>query len=505
LFFGLKPVKVITLQPIFFPNFAPFIIFLGKNYLQINFFTAKYLCLAAVYFLFFMSIAVVSAFFFKKILIFILFFSYFSFFQFYFFDLKEFLKIYINAISGYHVLFFIFFVSFIVTLCSNSSIFKNFVLIFLFLNILIAVNNLIPAIKTLNFKTNIMTSSFLNTKNLTSIKYPNIFYIVPDGLASPRILKNYADIDYKDSIKKFEEKGFDVPEHNYSSYNMTHLSLAALFKMNYPVIESSPIYKNTNNFYPAIRDANPEIIQYLNKNNYKFVIIPPLWGGCPSSRKYKCLTPKNNSYIKNFFQDYAISTFLQNSFLNKIMIRYNFINNENMNDSAKTALSKMKTNPEIWSEEGVFTMIHMLMPHTPYRNENCSITNRYKPPSKEGYKSTVYCTFNRIHELLDYIIKNYPSASIVVQSDHGVYSKIIKNKKFVDLSYSLIDHRLGSYTAVRGCNSNQSARLNQTNIIKYIVECLKGTTQIKLLENKSYYGFYENSPDHGKVFRVHKK
>tara|TARA_B110000196_G_C20508412_1_gene369951 strand:- start:61 stop:507 length:447 start_codon:yes stop_codon:yes gene_type:complete len=148
----------------------------------------------------------------------------------------------------------------------------------------------------------------------------------------------------------------------------------------------------------------------------------------------------------------------------------------------------------------------MLMPHIPYREKNCSITDRYSAPSKEGYRSTVYCSFNRIHELSDFIIKNYPNASIVVQGDHGVYPKVYpENKKFVEISESLIDYRLGAFTAVRGCNSNQAAKLNQANIVEYIVECLVNGTPTKQFENKSFFGFYEHAPEFGKVFRVRQK
>ena len=55
-----------------------------------------------------------------------------------------------------------------------------------------------------------------------------------------------------------------------------------------------------------------------------------------------------------------------------------------MKDSIKTTLNQMKINPKIWSEGGVFTMIHAAMPHHPYREEDCSITDRHTPPSKEG-------------------------------------------------------------------------------------------------------------------------
>ena len=495
---------------------TPFILFLGKNFLFTEFFTLKYFWLAIIYSIFFICVATFIIRFSKNFLILVLFFAYFSFLQFYFHDMQEILRIYKDGSTGFYVLFFIIFISFVAALSSSSSIFTNFVFILLFLNIAISMNNLIPTtvgfLQTFFKTTNIIDSS-LNTKKFKSVKYPNIFYIVPDGLASPKILNEYVEIDFKDSIKKFEEKGFNVPEHNYSSYNASYLSLAALFKMDYPITENSPTYKDRSEFYPAIRRKNPELPLYLKRNGYKFIIAPPLWGGCPPLIMARCLEPKANSYIEFFLGDYAIATLLDNSFLKKILHKYLFFQDQKMNDSIKTTLNKMKISPKIWSEGGVFTMIHAMMPHHPYREEDCSITDRYTPPSKEGYKSSVYCLFNRIHELSDYIIKKYPNASIVVQSDHGVYTKSysvehrtrIKDLRFVELSGSLIDYRLGNFTAVRGCNSNQAAKLNQVNIVKYIVECLVGGKPPKQLENKSYFGFSENSPDYGKVFRVHQK
>ena len=77
--------------------------------------------------------------------------------------------------------------------------------------------------------------------------------------------------------------------------------------------------------------------------------------------------------------------------------------------------------------------------------------------------------------------------------------------KFAEFSNSLIDFRLGIFTAVRGCNSSQAAKLNQANIVNYIVECIVNGTQTKQLENKSFFGFYENHPEYGKVFRVRQK
>lgn len=486
---------------------APFIFFLGKNFLNTEFFSSNFFYVAIIYCLFFLCLASCAVFFTKKIKFLVLFSTYFSFLQFYFFYIQKFLIPYIDGSTGYYVLILLVFISFIATLSSNLLIFRNFIIIFLFLNILISINNLIPTIikisKALFKNTNVISESY-NLKNFISTKHPNIFYIVPDGLASPKILKNYADIDYSVSIKNFETKGFSVSYHNYSSYNSTHLSLAALFEMDYPLTEKSQEYKETSNFYPNIRERKPKLTHYLKANNYKFVIIPPLWGGCPKAKEYICLMPSYDSYLASLYQDYSIRMMFENSLIGSIFKRYFKL--KDMDDSGKTALNHMKANPKFWSEGGLFTMIHMFIPHTPYREENCSFADRYPVPSKEGYKSSVYCAFNRIHELTDFIIKNDPNASIVIQSDHGLYSKIIhKNKNFIDISYLSIDHRLASFAAVRGCGSKESVKLNQANIVKYTVECLVGRKPKNQFENKSYFELSKDSPGYGKVFRVFQK
>ena len=170
----------------------------------------------------------------------------------------------------------------------------------------------------------------------------------------------------------------------------------------------------------------------------------------------------------------------------------------------KLKLNKMKSNPKIWAKGGVFTMVHMLMPHDPYREENCSITNRYTAPSKEGYRSSVYCALSRIHKLSDIIIKNFPNASIVVQADHGVYPDnfTAKNSNFIQLPKLFIDYRMGAFNAVRGCNSKQAAKLNQSNIVKYIVECFVNGAPTNINENKSFYYWSHSDNDYGKFFSV---
>ena len=61
-----------------------------------------------------------------------------------------------------------------------------------------------------------------------------------------------------------------------------------------------------------------------------------------------------------------------------------------------------------------------------------------------------------------------------------------------------------AFNAVRSCGSNQAAKLNQVNIVKYIINYLIGGKQTSPIENKSYFGFYETTPEFGKSFVYHK-
>ena len=502
----MNPTKSIFLI-IFTLILSPFIIFLGKNSLQTEFLTAKYFWVLFFYCLIFFSLTIIIFIISNRSLYFLLFFSYLSFFQFYFFDIQKFIVFFQYGNTGYYVLALIIAICLIVTITSRFNIFRNFVLILLFLNLSISLINLIPAIGSplqSALKSNNTNNSITKT-NLTQTKYPNIFYIVPDGLTSPKILKDYVDIEFQYSVKDFEKKGFSVSKDNYSSYNLTYLSLGALFAMDYPVIQNSLRYKNRSNFYPTIRDYNPKLLTYLKKNNYKFVIVPPAWGGCPKSKEYICIIPTSDNFISNLFQDYAILKMFQHSLIKKIFDKYNKkynISTSDMADGGKTVLHKMKINPEDWKDGGVFTMVHMMIPHS-FREEDCSITSQYIFPSKEGYKSSVYCAFKRIHELSEFIIEQYPNASIIVQSDHGIFLNKNEHKKpFNEISETTIDSRLSSFTAVRGCNSSKAAKLNQVNIVEFIVECLVNGTKDKNFNNKSFFGFYEISPDFGKVYQI---
>ena len=172
--------------------------------------------------------------------------------------------------------------------------------------------------------------------------------------------------------------------------------------MHYPVTEKSPIYKNNLKFYPTIRDK-PELLKYLNFNNYEFTIIPPRFGDCPQSVEYKCLKPPGKNFFLSIYQDYAVSEMFNNSVIKKVLIVfrvYDRINIDDVDNTIKHDLIHMKKNPKYWKYDGVFTLIHMNIPHAPYRKDDCSIIEN-KISEKDGYKSSVNCALNLINKFSD--------------------------------------------------------------------------------------------------------
>ena len=485
---------------------APFILFLGNNIAQIEFFSVTFFWFLFIYFTSIFGFFGVLYFIFNnQILPYILCLAYFIFFQFYFINFKYFVLNYVElTFINSFVFICLGFSSLILTYISRWYILRNFLVILFCLNVIFSTSSLFYVFGVSDPK--MLQSKAFNyihsdKERSTFKKYPNIFYIIPDGLASPRILKDYVDIDFETSSRKFQDKGFAVMNYSSSNYNVTYLSLAALFDMSSLITETSEKYKDRSLFYPNIREKKPKLLEYLKSKSYKFIIIPPTWGGCPSDHEYICLTPLGSNAFQN---DYAILTLFQNSFLKRIgnILLPNLFGD--MDDAGKTAIDHIKESSEKWSDGGVFTMIHMQIPHIPHRKKDCSIIgSNIKIDQKEGYKSSVHCALKRIEDLSDLIIKKFPDATIVVQSDHGVVTDTsFRDTAFSEIPESHIDRVIGNYSSVWGCNSEQAVKLKQANIIRYIVECITGVEVSKNHVNKSYYGFYEGAIDFGKVFSL---
>lgn len=485
---------------------TPFIVFLGDNAAQIEFFSFSYFIFTIIYCIFFLVIsAIIGIIFRQKKISLLIFSSFLSFLQFYFYNIEQSLAQFFDLkVQTYLSFLLIIVMGVFFVKITKKELIRNFFIILLLLNITISIFKFITDVSTFILdlgENNNSTIFLLEESTKKEDKKKKIFYIIPDGLASPKVLLEFAGIGLEESIQSLEEIGFSVLEHGYSSYNLTHLSLAALFDMKYPVIDNSPEYKDRKNFYPNIRERNPQLLSFFKKKGYDFIIIPPSWGGCPKNRNFVCLIPGDNGWLSELLQDYSVFTLLQHSIL------FDLVNISNMSidvdDSAVTAMNKINSNPELWNDNSTFTLIHMLMPHSPQRNEDCSILNYNNLPSKEEYKSSSICALNRLKDLSIAIIENHPDSIIIIQSDHGVRIDDREMDNFQNLSKKYIDSLMSNFTAVRGCKDGTFIDHNQVSIIKNIYNsCLLYEDLVGEGEEQSYFGFYENHKDYGRVYMV---
>ena len=485
---------------------APFLYFFLQNVTMIEFIGIEFLWIFLAYTSLFFIVFIICTYFFPKrsrqLLLSI---SVFSFLQFYFLDFRASLGLIGFVHSAIIALGLIGVLSLFIGYLLRWGMARNFLLIFLSLNVLSDLPNLLFVPQSQDVKAE--SSSNLNVPpgNLSSSllnRRENIYYIIPDGMASPKTMQSYFRLDINKHIDNLKTKGFSVATHNYSAYNITHLTLASLFNMDYMATDITEPYQDRTPFYPNLLSKQTNLVDYLKSNGYGTILVPPSWGGCPNSIDIECLRPRNAT----IFDSYSADTFLKGSFIDRLQQR--LWQSVDMDDSIPTAVEYMRTMPNIWSKGGVFTIVHTLIPHAPYRDENCSIITFDENISfKQKYSSSVLCVLKRIEEITDFIIDNDPDAVVIVQSDHGVTipSLVVEAQEpFDNLPQEYIDARLGNFNAVYGCGAHSAAQHNQVNIVRFVVECLNGRTIENNLDNLSYYGFYESHSLFGKVFEVKK-
>lgn len=332
----------------------------------------------------------------------------------------------------------------------------------------------------------------------------NIYYIVPDGMASLEVMRETFGLDTDQFKTKLQAQGFHVSEQAYSAYNLTFLTLASVFELKYPVDESSDPYRNRGDLYPNIRERPTALARILYENDYRFVVVPPSWGGCPRSNFYTCLTPPEETWLTRMLGDYAVKTSTRNSLFRGQLRAIYYENREtpDTDDSGKTFMHYFGKNSEIWQASKTFTLIHMLMPHTPHRNESCEVINPDDETfTDQGYSSSTKCVFSRLLQIVEKITTQDPAAHIIINADHGNYKLGIAND-FASLTPEIIHNRLSVFSSVRSCASAETDGLNNINIVRHVLSCAIPDLNLPRIPNRSYWGFYETSSDFGKVRQV---
>ena len=298
-----------------------------------------------------------------------LFISVLWFVQFYFINIRSFIsnlvdKEFINIIDGYIAILIIIILSALITFLLKYKYLKNFIFLFLVFKFRYLFN--------FNFFSEIKQKSLPDKhyKNISidhNSKSPNVYYIVMDGLTSGNFLED--KFGFKSNIfeKKLENKGFIISENAKSTYNASYLSISSIFYADYFIDEKSEKYYDTSNFYPTFFtfEKRPPLLTYLDKKNYKFILFSSSWGRCKNNYNLNCIFADGN-IIGRILNDYGFFTFISKTMIPSIAVKMN-IKFLDQNDTVKILQKKMEKDFKIWEEGSVFTFVHSLIPHAPYR------------------------------------------------------------------------------------------------------------------------------------------
>ena len=186
----------------------------------------------------------------------------------------------------------------------------------------------------------------------------NVYFVMLDGYASKRTSK-IMSLDNDDFFTFIDKNEFKLLS-DKSSYNMTHLSLAGLFELDFPVDENSQKYNSQIHFYPMLlqSDQQPRLISELKKLDYEFILYSNTWAGC---------YPKHiicGGY-KEEFLTHETWVMFSNTALKKVLHRFRSYQYDAISDFLNENKNK------IIEKNSKFYFIHDISLRPPYLSKNC--------------------------------------------------------------------------------------------------------------------------------------
>ena len=255
-----------------------------------------------------------------------------------------------------------------------------------------------------------------NNNHEKNTKYPDIYFIVLDGYANAKILKEVHDFNNNDFENFLKKKDFFVGSSSRSNYIQTFLSLPATLNMQYinnfrdELGTESKDRKLANEMF-----WNNQVMRYLKNKGYKTVHFKSGWGATDynSNADY-------NFGNKEIFDDFSI-TFLQTTLispLNRRILKISY------HENILNTFGKLAKLDEIKSPKFVFA--HIVSPHPPYAFDKygnakyfSKLDNNWNNDGKNEYIGQLKFINNKTKTLVEQLLEKEKETVIILQSDHG--------------------------------------------------------------------------------------
>ena len=121
---------------------------------------------------------------------------------------------------------------------------------------------------------NLFKKTSIKSSNVIQNNHPDIYYIVLDGYANNKALKEYYNYDNSEFLTWLENKGFFVAENSTSNYMCTTYSSTSSLNMRYINDDLQNTHNmNTNAFKLVQLRRENEVVKFLKSKGYRFLFL----------------------------------------------------------------------------------------------------------------------------------------------------------------------------------------------------------------------------------------
>ena len=288
---------------------------------------------------------------------------------------------------------------------------------------------------------------------------PDIYYLIFDRYASTASLRQYLRFDNGDFESELKKRGFYIADKSMANYPYTFLSLASSLNMRY--LEDLSRFRKSKDetlAYQLIKDAL--VPRYLKAQGYKYIHVGNWWGPTRENSLVDRVVPYDRiPLLPVNMNDFELQL-LQNSWLflplSRIMA--------SQSGQARTdphaleylkARNQIKALKETALERGPkFVFCHFLLTHPPYLfAADGSMNPLEKSRTTDDpavYLDSVRFANSQILEIVDAIDRSGgKEALIIIQSDEGPYSTLIKADREWKSERTRLRFRAQIFNAVR--------------------------------------------------------
>ena len=474
-------------------SLIPWIEFINSNYEQIeNIFNDNFIILIFLYLIIVIFIYFFTLFLFKKksklFYVSLVSISIWIFFQFNLIKTQ-----FNNILTGYYiwhisseialfvVIILIIFLTFILNKNNN---WRQFIIFFLIFNFVYSSVVLFPKLKEFNSKINKLDLKENDQTNLFSNiqKKPNIYFFLSDAMMSLDKFEEFYDLKLDKFEELYKSNNYSYYKETLNTYEWTEPVMTSFFFLEENIYTSESnetnrilkpqIYK----LFPSLlKDGYiPPLIKELNNLDYKFKWVGNYSQNCSNTNYKYCLNNKK----KNYIDKYTLQAFLNKSpivqiFDNLIQLEIvnKYIDLKILHSDAVWEIDNYITinNEYIKDMDPTFFFIHEVEAHEPYFvDSNCKDKRFVGKFNLEGYKNSYLCVIKKFSKVIKTIEKFDPNSLVVFQADHSWIMSTQSEEKFGKRNniFNLIKNNVI-------CNNPMPNNPNNTNIAKYIINCLK--------------------------------